>query len=51
MEFRKILQTIGRRVVGYALIDIPPSNIFLTMLLSARFHQNCQAAFGHCEHE
>ena len=26
-------------------------NIFLTMLLSARFHQNCQAGFGRYEHK
>ena len=26
------------------------SNIFLTMLLSSRFHQNCQTVFGVCDH-
>ena len=25
--------------------------MFLTMLLPARFHQNCQAAFGRCKQE
>ena len=28
--------------------QIKSSNIFLTMPLPARFHQNCQAAFGRC---
>ena len=28
------------------MINIPPSNIFLTMPLPARFHQNCQAVFA-----
>ena len=35
---------------GNVMINISPSNIFQTMLLLARFHQNCQAAFGRCEH-
>ena len=30
---------------------ISPSNIFSTLLLPAKFHQNFQAAFGRCEHE
>ena len=33
------------------MIKFSPSIIFLSMLLSARFHQNCQAAFGCCEHK
>ena len=38
-----ILQNIWRRVVGNIGINISPSNIFLAMLLRARFDQNCQA--------
>ena len=45
-----ILQNISGRVVGYVLVHISPSNIFVTMLLPARFHQKCQAAFGRCKH-
>ena len=49
MGFRKILQNTWRRIVCYVLNNISPSNIYLTLLLLARFHQNCQAAFGCCE--
>ena len=28
------------------LIDISPSNIFLTLLLPAEYHQNCQAVLA-----
>ena len=35
---------------GEFLNNIFPSTIFSTLLLPARFHQNCQAAFDHCEH-
>ena len=44
-----ILQSILRRVVGYVLMNISPSNIFPTMLLFARFHQNCLSFFHSCE--
>ena len=37
-----ISQNISRRVVGNVLVNISPSNISLTMLSPARFHQNCQ---------
>ena len=40
LELTMILQHISRRVVGYVLINISPSNIFLIKLLPARFHQN-----------
>ena len=33
------------RVVSYVMINISSSNIFLTMILPARFHL-CQPAFG-----
>ena len=46
-----ILLNMGRKVFGYILINISPSNIFLTMLLSARFCQNCLAAFSRCMHD
>ena len=45
-----ILQNIWKKVVGNVLVKISLSNILLTLLLPARFHQNCQAAFGCCEH-
>ena len=38
------------RVVDYILFNIFPLNIFLTMLLSARFHQTHKAALGCREH-
>ena len=50
LELKMISQNISRRVVGSVLINISPSNIFPTMLLLERFHQACQAVFGHCEH-
>ena len=51
LEIRIIMQNIWRRVVDYILIKVSPSNIFLNMLLPARFQQSCQAAFGRsCEH-
>ena len=31
-------------------LNISSSNIFLTMPLTVRYHQNCQAAFGRCEY-
>ena len=33
-----------------ARINLSPSNIFPTLLLSQRFHKICQAGFGRCEH-
>ena len=50
-ELRRILHYIWRKVVGIFLINISQSNIFLTRLLPAIFHQNCQAAFGCCEYQ
>ena len=44
--FRIILQNIWRRVVGSSRSNISLSNIFATLLLTWRFHQNCQTAFG-----
>ena len=38
-----------RGVVGNVLINIFPSNVFLTMCMPARLHQKCQATFGCCE--
>ena len=38
-------------MVGNVFINISFSNIFLTMLLCARFNQNCQAGFGRYEHK
>ena len=40
---RIMLQNILRGIVGNVLINFSPSNIFLTLLWSERFHQNCQA--------
>ena len=45
-----ILQNIWRKIVDNVLMNISPSNIFLRVRLTARFHQNCQATFGRCEH-
>ena len=50
LELRMFLQNISRRVAGNVLINIPPSNIFLIILLPARFHQNCLTVFGRCKH-
>ena len=50
-EIKRIVQTIWRRVVGSVLINIPPSNIVLHMLLLERFCKKYQASFGHCEQE
>ena len=44
LKLRMILQNISRGVVGNVLINVSPSNIFLTLLLPAIFHQNCKAA-------
>ena len=41
-----ILQNIWREVVGNVPIDISPSNIFLTVLLAASFHQKCPAVLA-----
>ena len=38
-----ILQNIWRGVVVYDLVNISPSTISPNMLLSERFHSNCQA--------
>ena len=38
------------RVVNNVLIYICPSSIFLTLLLHARFHQNCHAPVGCCKY-
>ena len=46
LELKIILQNISRRVLGSVLNNISPSNIFSTMLLLERFHQNCLAVFG-----
>ena len=51
LEIKIILQNILRRVVVNSQINISPSNVFLIMLLPARFHQSCQEVFGRCEHE
>ena len=48
---RIILQNIWRRVVDDVLINISPSNIFLTFLLPASFHQKCKADLGCSEHK
>ena len=32
-------------------MNISLSKMVFTILLPERFHQNRQAAFGHCEHE
>ena len=45
-----ISQNILRKVLGSVLNNISPSNIFATMVLFERFHQNRQAVFGCCEH-
>ena len=50
-ELRMISQNIWRRVVGNVLINISPSNIFLTLLLPVWFYQICQSAFGRCDNE
>ena len=46
LKLRIILQNIWRRVVGNVLMNISPSNTFLTLLLPAIFHQNCQAVLA-----
>ena len=51
LKVRIILENIWRRVVGNVQINISPLNIFLNLLLPARFHQNDQAVFGHCEYQ
>ena len=48
LEFRMILQTSSRRVVGIILNIIPLLNLFSAWHLSAKVHQNCRAAFGRC---
>ena len=50
MELRMNFQNIWRRVVGNVLNNMCPSNIFPTLLLPSRFHQNLPAAFdrGDC---
>ena len=45
-KLRMVLQNIWRRGVAYILIDTSPLNIFLIVLLPARFHLNCLAVFG-----
>ena len=45
LELWMILQNIWMRVVGNVRNNISPLNIFPTLLLLARFHQNCQGAF------
>ena len=40
-----ILQTIQKRLVDNVVINISPPNIFPDMLLTEKFHRNCQAAF------
>ena len=44
------LRNIRRKLVGNILVNISPSNIFFTILLPARFHQNCEASFGRREY-
>ena len=51
LESKMIVKNIWRRVVGNVLMNISPSTFFLTVLQPARFHQNCQAALGSCEHD
>ena len=36
--------------MGNGLINISPSYLLLTLLLPAKYHQMCEAAFGRCEH-
>ena len=49
LELGVISQDIEIRIVGNVLNNIPPPNIFGTLLLPAIFlNLNCQAAFGHC---
>ena len=46
LELHMVLQNIWKKVVGYDLFNISPSNIFLFMLLPARFNQNCQVVLA-----
>ena len=46
-NFTKYLR---ERVVDNVPINISPSDIFRTLLLTAIFHQNCTATFDCCEH-
>ena len=46
LELGMHLQNIWWRVVGNVMINISLSNIFLNMLLTAKFHQNYQAVLG-----
>ena len=43
-------QNIQGRVVGNVLNNISPSNNFLLLRLPVISQQNCQTAFGSCEH-
>ena len=38
------------KVVGNNLINIYPSNSFVTIHFRTRFHQNSEAALSSCEH-
>ena len=46
-----ILQNIWTKVVGNVLTNFPPANIFPTLLLPGRLHQNHQAAFDRYPYE
>ena len=46
-HFRKYLK---KNCLCCVVSSITPLNIFLSMHLPERFHQNCQAAFGHRKH-
>ena len=41
-----ISQNISRKVLGSVRNDISPSNMFATMVLFERFHQNSQAVLA-----
>ena len=43
-----ILQNIRRRIFHCVMINMPPSNIFPTVLSPKRFYKNYQANFAHC---
>ena len=36
----------GELLVNWVMINISPTNTFPAMFSPARFHQNCQVAFG-----
>ena len=50
-ELRTILQNIWSRVVDNVLVNISPSNIFLTRLSPKNIHQYCLAAPSCIQHK